>query len=111
MIAFGMGKINLLMCHIEVAAGDHGLFLIQLREIIRIAFIPFLAVAQSLEPVTCIGCVDIHKIEIIRLQDKESPLVIHRVRCSDPGNNLFPSSIVSGAPILGIIFSAFMSSL
>ena len=86
-IGFRMGQVDLPVCHIEVAARDHGLFPVQLRQIIRIEPVPFLPVAQSLQSVAGIGRIYVDEIKIIIFQNQQSSLVIHCVGCADPGNN------------------------
>ena len=88
MIVRRVRQIDLLVRHIKVSAGDNGLFLIQFCQVIRIELVPRLPVLQSLQAVARVRRIYIDKIEIAGVKDQKPSLVIHRVRRSDPGNDL-----------------------
>ena len=87
-VGLGMSQIDLLMRHVEVTARDHGFLLIQLRKILRVAFVPFLSLAQPLQAVSGVRCIDVDKIETSAVQNKQTPFVINCARRSDSGCDL-----------------------
>ena len=87
-VVLRVSQVNLRVRHIEVAACDDRLLLIQLRKIIGVKLVPLLPLAQPLEPIARVRRIHIHKIEILTFKDDQPSLVIHRVGSSDPRNDL-----------------------
>ena len=68
------------MGNIKVPAGNDRLFCIQGRKIIRIKLVPLLAVRKPLKTIARVWSVDICKVKIVEVKDKQAALIVHCVR-------------------------------
>ncbi len=80
-IRFGILKIDISMCHIEIATKNNGLFGFQSLHMLDKCSIPTLSVFQSLELRFRVGSVNRGKIKIREFEREHSPLII-RLYCT-----------------------------